>query len=135
MKNELKYPIGYVSRQTGLTAHQIRAWERRYAAVVPERTQSNRRLYSETDIVRLKLLTKARQSGLSLEQLAALSTEDLMRLINTDTLHPATPPAVLSARPPRGQREPPWQWRMRSRNHRSRESWEIQRPQVRVALV
>ena len=91
MNDDLRYPINYASRQTGLTAHQIRAWERRYAAVVPERTASNRRMYSEADIVRLKLLTKARQSGHSLEQLAALSSEDLMRLLNADTPHPATP--------------------------------------------
>ena len=84
MKRELKYPIYYVARQTGLTAHQIRSWERRYGAVLPERTSSNRRLYSEADIVRLRLLAKGQNAGHSLAQVAELSTEDLTRLINKE---------------------------------------------------
>ena len=41
------YTIRYVSQRTGLTPHVIRAWEKRYAAVVPNRSAKNRRLYSE----------------------------------------------------------------------------------------
>lgn len=85
MKHNIKYPISFVVRQTGLTAHQIRSWERRYRAVVPQRTDTNRRLYSEADIVRLGLLANARDAGHSLAQVAALSTEDLMRLINSNS--------------------------------------------------
>ena len=85
MNNEIKFPISFVARQTGLTAHQIRSWERRYRAIVPQRTETNRRLYSEADIVRLVLLAKARNAGHSLAQVAELPTEDLMRLINTNS--------------------------------------------------
>ena len=42
--------IKVVARRTGLTAHVIRIWEKRYAAVEPERTGTNRRLYSEAQI-------------------------------------------------------------------------------------
>ncbi len=84
MEKEIKYPISFVARQTGLTAHQIRSWERRYRAVVPDRTNTNRRFYSEADIVRLRLLAKAQHAGHSLAQVAALSTENLMRLTNID---------------------------------------------------
>jgi hypothetical protein len=38
------YPIRYVSRQTGLTPHAIRAWENRYGAVKPKRTKTNWRI-------------------------------------------------------------------------------------------
>ena len=42
-----KYPIKVVSQMTGLSVHVIRAWEKRYNVVEPERTDTNRRLYSE----------------------------------------------------------------------------------------
>ena len=85
MRHRIRYPISFVARQTGLTAHQIRSWERRYRAVLPERTKTNRRLYSEADIVRLSLISKARDAGHSLAQIAELPTEDLMRMINSNS--------------------------------------------------
>ena len=77
MTRKYRHLIRYVCRQTGLTAHQIRAWEKRYQAVVPERTETNRRLYSEADIERLQLLAKAREAGLSLSQVAHLPADEL----------------------------------------------------------
>ena len=50
MKPKSLFPIRYVSRQTGLTPHVIRAWENRYGAVTPKRTDTNRRVYSNADI-------------------------------------------------------------------------------------
>ena len=42
----IQHPIKVVARRTGLSAHVIRIWEKRYGAVEPERTDTNRRLYS-----------------------------------------------------------------------------------------
>ncbi|MGB5288347.1 MAG: MerR family transcriptional regulator [Ignavibacteriaceae bacterium] len=42
-----KYPIKVVSQMTGLSVHVIRAWEKRYNVVEPDRSDTNRRLYSE----------------------------------------------------------------------------------------
>ena len=75
------YPMRAVVRQTGLTAHVIRAWERRYSAVVPHRTSSRRRLYSIADIERLKLLKKGVGAGNSIAQIAKMDTEALKALI------------------------------------------------------
>jgi DNA-binding transcriptional MerR regulator/methylmalonyl-CoA mutase cobalamin-binding subunit len=76
-----QHPIGYVSRRTGLSTHVIRAWERRYNAVSPKRTDTTRRLYSEADIDRLKLLQSLSVSGLSIGQIANRSTAELKRLV------------------------------------------------------
>jgi hypothetical protein len=46
-----RHPIGVVSRRTGLGQDVIRAWERRYGAVVPQRTDTGRRLYTDEDVV------------------------------------------------------------------------------------
>ena len=80
MKKTNTFPIRHVAQQTGLTPHLIRAWERRYGAVLPERTESNRRLYSEGDIERLKLLRRAAGAGHSMAQIAGMSTEALLEL-------------------------------------------------------
>lgn len=85
MKNQHIYSIKYVSHQTGLNQHLIRVWERRYRVVVPKRTSTNRRLYAEADILRLKLLGKAVSSGHTISQVAGMSSEELMRLINQNS--------------------------------------------------
>lgn len=55
--------IKVVAQRTGLSAHLIRIWEKRYGAVEPERTETNRRLYSDEQIERLSLLRDITQNG------------------------------------------------------------------------
>ena len=57
------HSIKIVAQRTGLSSHVIRVWERRYDAVSPRRTETNRRLYSDGDIERLKLLGEATEIG------------------------------------------------------------------------
>lgn len=74
------FNIKYVSEQTGLSAHVIRIWERRYSAISPERSNSNRRLYSQNDIEKLKLLRSATSGGQSIGQIADLTIEKLKEI-------------------------------------------------------
>ncbi len=74
------YPIRYVAQHTNLTPHVIRAWEKRYNAVVPHRSPKNRRLYSEDDVLRLHLLQKITAAGHTISQVASLDTDELRRL-------------------------------------------------------
>jgi MerR family transcriptional regulator, light-induced transcriptional regulator len=85
MKLQPLFPIRYVARQTGLSQHVIRVWERRYKVVVPGRTDTNRRLYSEADLKRLQLLKKAVERGHTISQVAPMDSEELMRLINLNS--------------------------------------------------
>ena len=62
--DEKLFPIQVVARRTGLTIEVLRAWERRYGVVDPERSQGGRRLYSAGDIERLSLLARAVDRGL-----------------------------------------------------------------------
>ena len=57
---------------TGLSPHLIRIWEKRYSAVAPERTDTNRRLYSDAEIERLNLLRLATRAGHSIGNIAKL---------------------------------------------------------------
>ena len=80
MKKKSSYAIRYVSQRTGLTSHVIRAWEKRYEAVVPQRSPKNRRLYSEDNVQRLQLLKKLTDSGHNISQVAQLDSKELMEL-------------------------------------------------------
>lgn len=80
MPNVAVFPIGYVSITTGLSAHVLRAWERRYKAVKPGRSASGRRLYSQEDIDRLALLKRAVAKGNSISQIADLDDATLAGL-------------------------------------------------------
>jgi DNA-binding transcriptional MerR regulator/methylmalonyl-CoA mutase cobalamin-binding subunit len=84
MKPKYVYPIRYVAKQTGLTTYVIRVWEKRYQAVVPKRTDTNRRVFSGENIERLKMLKTAVRVGNSISQIAGLSSEELMQLVKLD---------------------------------------------------
>jgi len=84
MANSYKYPIKVVSQMTGLSVHVIRAWEKRYSVVEPDRTDTNRRSYSEAEIEKLKLMNTAVQNGHNISSIAKLSVEELKSLIERE---------------------------------------------------
>jgi DNA-binding transcriptional MerR regulator len=88
------YSIGTVSRVTGLSEHVLRAWERRYGAVTPERTPGGTRRYTEADVGRLTLLARALDAGHPIGEVARLDNATLR-----ERLHEAesAPPPALSA--------------------------------------
>lgn len=79
-----RHPMGVVVQRTGLTSHAIRAWERRYGAVEPSRTEGGQRLYTDAQVMRLRLLKRATEGGRSISNVAELSTEELASLIGED---------------------------------------------------
>ena len=83
MTGEHKHGIKTVATQTGLTQFTIRAWEKRYDVVTPLRTETNRRLYSDADILRLTLLRLATEAGHNIGRIAKLPSEELLELIGT----------------------------------------------------
>jgi len=87
------YSIGSVARLTGLTVDVIRAWERRHGAVKPGRSDAGRRLYSDLDVERLRLLKKLSGAGESVGLLAALATPELSQ--RAARLENATAPIAL----------------------------------------
>ena len=84
MNSEHGHTIKIVSKRTGLSAHVLRVWERRYGAVRPTRTPTNRRVYSDADVEKLRLLRQATGAGHSIGRIAGLSQEDLTALVEAD---------------------------------------------------
>jgi DNA-binding transcriptional MerR regulator len=83
-ETDASHPIQVVVRGTALTADTLRAWEKRYAAVDPQRTPTGRTLYSDADIERLPLLRRATMGGRSIGQVAQFPTEELRALVQED---------------------------------------------------
>ena len=76
------YGMKAVTERTGLNAPGIRMWEKRYGAVVPERSETNRRLYRSDDVERLVLMKKLTGCGHTISRIANLSLDDLQSLMN-----------------------------------------------------
>jgi MerR family transcriptional regulator, light-induced transcriptional regulator len=96
------HPIGVVSRRTGVSLHVLRAWERRYGVVEPERTAGGQRLYSDADIERLQLLRQVTDAGRNISQVAHLPVADLQRLALDDTRQVLRAPALADDSAPAG---------------------------------
>ena len=80
------YNIQMASNKSGLSTHVIRSWEKRYKAVVPKRTKTNRRLFTDKDIEKLRLLKKVVSLGHSISNVANLQIDSLQNLLNSGDL-------------------------------------------------
>ena len=95
---EMQYSMKAAATSTGLSPHVIRIWEKRYGAVNPNRSESNRRRYTEADLERLRLLKAATLAGHNIGQIAQLRQDQLRELagaaipvadiVTTDPLSP-----------------------------------------------
>ncbi len=79
--NKGQYSIQLASKISGVGVHTIRAWEKRYQAVTPDRNSSGRREYSDVDIERLSLLSQLCTLGHSIGKIAGLPTPELKILL------------------------------------------------------
>jgi DNA-binding transcriptional MerR regulator len=62
--------IGEVARRSGVSPELLRAWERRYGLLRPERTSSGYRLYSEDDLARVARMQELLRTGLAAAEAA-----------------------------------------------------------------
>lgn len=71
------YSIKDLERLSGIQAHTIRIWEKRYRLINPERTTTNIRVYSDNDLKRLLNIAMLNKNGLKISKIAHLSENDL----------------------------------------------------------
>jgi DNA-binding transcriptional MerR regulator len=87
-----RHSVRVVANLTGLSAHVLRAWERRYEVVTPHRSPGGQRLYSDHDLERLRRLSQLTGRGHSISRIAGLSLGDLERLEEQVAPGPVVPP-------------------------------------------
>jgi PAS domain-containing protein len=96
------FSIGEVSSMLGLSAHTIRAWERRYGVVTPGRTASRQRRYRLADVEtlkRVKDLTSSRGLSLRLAVAGALGEMPEVETAAIPDGTPATPESSIDGGP------------------------------------
>jgi len=69
-KNSDLLSIGSVSKLTGVNSVTLRAWERRYGLIQPQRTPKGHRLYSLQDVELIKTILQNLNLGLSISKVS-----------------------------------------------------------------
>jgi MerR family transcriptional regulator, light-induced transcriptional regulator len=75
------YSIKDLENFSGIKAHTIRIWEKRYKTLKPERTKSNIRMYSETELKKILNVAYLNRNGLKISRIATLDEDELTRQV------------------------------------------------------
>lgn len=68
---------------SGIKAHTIRIWEKRYKILVPDRTDSNIRTYSESELKKILNVAYLNRNGLKISKIALLDEDELTQQVMT----------------------------------------------------
>ncbi|MBE0662179.1 MAG: MerR family transcriptional regulator [Bacteroidales bacterium] len=77
----VNYSITDLEKITGIKAHTIRIWEKRYRVVTPERTTTNIRYYSDNDLKRLLNISMLNRYGYRISSIVKMSTDELSKKV------------------------------------------------------
>jgi MerR family transcriptional regulator, light-induced transcriptional regulator len=76
-----QYSIKDLEKLSGIQAHTIRIWEKRYRLVTPQRTTTNIRVYSDEDLKRLLNVSVLNHNGLKISKVAKLTDGEMKERI------------------------------------------------------
>jgi DNA-binding transcriptional MerR regulator len=68
---------------SGIKAHTIRIWEKRYNILEPERTDSNIRTYNESELKKILNVAYLNRNGLKISKIARLDEDELTQQVMT----------------------------------------------------
>jgi DNA-binding transcriptional MerR regulator len=68
---------------SGIKAHTIRIWEKRYKILEPDRTDSNIRTYSEAELKKILNVAYLNRNGLKISKIARLDDDELTQQVMT----------------------------------------------------
>ena len=76
-----QYSIRDLERLTGIKAHTIRMWEKRYGLIEPERTDTNIRTYCDVELKKLLNISILNRNGFKISRIATLTPEEIINNI------------------------------------------------------
>lgn len=76
-----EYKIKDIETLTGIKAHTIRIWEKRYGLVLPKRTDSHIRTYDDDELVLLLNIVLLNKNGIKISKIAELSNEEIIEKV------------------------------------------------------
>jgi DNA-binding transcriptional MerR regulator len=71
------YSIKDLELMTGIKAHTIRIWEKRYHLIKPGRTETNIRMYDDEDLKKLLNVAILNRHGIKISRITKLSKEEI----------------------------------------------------------
>ncbi len=77
-----KYSIKELEKLSGIKAHTIRIWEKRYQIVIPLRTNTNIRYYSDDDLKKIINISLLNNNGVKISKIADLTSAGLIKKVN-----------------------------------------------------
>jgi DNA-binding transcriptional MerR regulator len=81
------FSIKDIENLTGIKAHTLRIWEKRYNLIVSKRKDSNHRIFDNEDLKTILRITYLYESEFKISQIAKLSTEAINRFAHIDQLN------------------------------------------------
>jgi DNA-binding transcriptional MerR regulator/methylmalonyl-CoA mutase cobalamin-binding subunit len=91
-----RYTVKQVAALTGVSPATLRAWERRYTVVEPERTESQYRLYDDADVARLSRMAELVAAGTPASLAAQEVTREETLPADAHRPSPTEPPSTTS---------------------------------------
>lgn len=77
-----RYQITDLERLTGIKAHTIRIWEKRYGLIAPNRTATNIRYYDDDQLRMLLNVSSLLENGYKISAVAAMNTAEIEAVVN-----------------------------------------------------
>jgi DNA-binding transcriptional MerR regulator len=77
----IRYSIKDLEKITGIKAHTIRIWEKRYGIVEPSRTQTNIRFYSDEDLRHLMNVSILNKYGYKISNIQGMSSDEISKSV------------------------------------------------------
>ncbi len=81
------YSIRDLERLSGIKAHTIRIWEKRYGLVEPQRTTTNIRTYCDSELKKLLNISMLNRNGFKISKIARLSPGEITEKVNQIARH------------------------------------------------
>ena len=80
------FSIKNLEHISGIKAHTIRIWEKRYNLLSPERTDTNIRRYSLDSLRKLLNITLLYSNGVKISKIAKLNIDEISQLVRQISL-------------------------------------------------
>lgn len=79
------FSIKDLENLSGIKAHTIRIWEKRYNVLSPERTSTNIRTYDNSDLQKILNISFLNENGYKISRISKLSEEEINKMVRSIT--------------------------------------------------
>ncbi len=77
-----QFSIKQLEELSGIKAHTIRIWEKRYNLIAPDRTDGKHRIYTNDDLKSILRVVYLYKKGLKISKIAMLKEQEMLQKIN-----------------------------------------------------